>query len=111
MKNQKAHLVKKSGTYNYNIIIPKEVERKIRFICKKSWETEWSGVLFFEYNGTFEDNDLNIICKDILVLDVGSSTYTEFNMSPKIISYMAENPLLLDYQMALIHSHNSMAKI
>ena len=109
MKNQKAHLVKKSGTYNYNIIIPKEVERKIRFICKKSWETEWSGVLFFEYNGTFEDNDLNIICKDILVLDVGSSTYTEFNMSPKVISYMTENPLLLDCQMALVHSHNNMA--
>ena len=109
MKNQKAHLVKKSGMYNYNIIIPKEVERKIRFICKKSWETEWSGVLFFEYNGTFEDNDLNIICKDILVLDVGSSVYTEFNMSPKVISYMTENPFLLDCQMALIHSHNSMA--
>ena len=109
MKNQKAHLVKKSGMYNYNIIIPKEVERKIRFICKKSWETEWSGVLFFEYNGTFEDNDLSIICNDILVLDVGSSVYTEFNMSPKVISYMTENPFLLDCQMALIHSHNSMA--
>ena len=108
MKNQKAHLVKKSGTYNYNIIIPKEVERKIRFICKKSWETEWSGVLFFEYNGTFEDNNLNIICKDILVLDVGSSVYTEFNMSPKVISYMTENPLLLDCQMALIHSHGNL---
>lgn len=108
MKNQKAHLVKKSGMYNYNIIIPKEVERKIRFICKKSWETEWSGVLFFEYNGTFEDNDLNIICKDILVLDVGSSVYTEFNMSPKVISYMTENPLLLDCQMALIHSHGNL---
>lgn len=103
MKNQKAHLVKKSGTYNYNIIIPKEVERKIRFICKKSWETEWSGVLFFEYNGTFEDNDLSIICNDILVLDVGSSAYTEFNMSPKVISYMTENPFLLDCQMALVH--------
>lgn len=105
MENQskKAKLIKKSGTYNYKMIIPTDVERKIRYICKNSWETEWSGVLFFTYNGTFENNDLTIICKDILVMDIGNSTYTEFTMNPEVVSYMAENQELLDCQMALVH--------
>ena len=38
-------LVQKSGTYNYNLIIPAEVERKIRFTCQKVWNTDWSGTL------------------------------------------------------------------
>lgn len=42
-------------------------------------------------------------------MDVGSAAYTEFNMSPEVISYMTENPELLDYQSGLIHSHNQMA--
>lgn len=107
--SKKAKLIKKSGTYNYKMIIPTDVERKIRYICKNSWETEWSGVLFFTYNGTFENNDLTITCKDILVMDIGNATYTEFTMNPEVVSYMAENQELLDCQMALVHSHNNMS--
>lgn len=42
-------------------------------------------------------------------MDIGNAAYTEFDMSPDVISYMAENPELLDCQMGLIHSHNNMA--
>lgn len=102
-------LVQKSGTYNYKLIIPVEVERKIRFVCQKVWSTEWSGALFFTHEGSFENNDLIIRCVDIYIMDIGTQAYTEFDMNPDVIAYMCENPELLDCQMGLIHSHNNMS--
>lgn len=102
-------LVQKSGTYNYKLIIPAEVERKIRFTCQKVWNTEWSGTLFFTHEGSFENNDLVIRCVDIYIMDIGTQAYTEFDMNPDVISYMCENPELLDCQMGLIHSHNNVS--
>lgn len=100
-------LVKKSTTYK--IVIPAQVERLIRFLCERVWDTEWSGVLFYNPIGNFEDGSLEIHCVDILPMDIGSATYTEFDMSPDVISYMAQNPELLDCKMGLIHSHNNMS--
>lgn len=102
-------LVQKSGTYNYKLIIPAEVERKIRFACQKVRNTEWSGTLFFTHEGSFENDDLVIRCVDIYIMDIGTQAYTEFDMNPDVISYMCENPELLDCQMGLIHSHNNMS--
>lgn len=102
-------LVQKFGTYNYKLIIPAEVERKIRFVCQKVWSTEWSGTLFFTHEGSFENDDLVIRCVDIYIMDIGTQAYTEFDMNPDVISYMTENPELLDCQMGLIHSHNNMS--
>lgn len=103
------NLVQKSGTYNYKLIIPVEVEKKIRFACQKVWSTEWSGTLFFTHEGSFENNDLVIRCVDIYIMDIGTQAYTEFDMNPDVIAYMCENPELLDCQMGLIHSHNNMS--
>lgn len=100
-------LVQRSDTYDYKIIIPTEVERKIRFVCQKVWDTEWSGTLFFTHEGSFENNDLVIRCVDIYIMDIGTKTYTEFDMNPDVIAYMCENPELLNCQMGLIHSHNN----
>lgn len=105
--NQKIPLVK--GFTTYKIIIPSKVERIIRFLCERIWDTEWSGVLFYTPSGTFEDGTLEIRCEDILPMDVGTTTYTEFNMSPDVISYMAQKPELLDCKTGLIHSHNNMS--
>ena len=97
------------GRSTYKMVIPAEVERQIRFLCERVWDTEWSGVLFYNYNGNLEDGSLKITCVDIYPMDIGSSTYTEFNMSPDVISYMTSKPELLDCKMGLIHSHNNMS--
>ena len=102
-------LVQKLGTYNYKLVIPAEVERKIRFTCQRVWNTEWSGTLFFTHEGSFENNDLIIKCVDIFIMDIGTQAYTEFDMNSDVIAYMCENPELLDCQMGLIHSHNNMS--
>ena len=95
----------------FKIVIPAEVEKKIRFLCKNIWDLEWSGVLFYKVEGAFEDKSLTIRCVDLFQMDIGTSTYTEFNVSPDMATYMVDHPELLEegiYQ-GLIHSHNNMA--
>lgn len=99
-------LEKHLGTYK--LVIPTEVERKIRHLCNKISNVEWSGTLFFTHSGSYEDNNLEIRCVDIFPMDIGSAGYTEFDMSPDVIAYMTDHPELLDCQMGLIHSHNNM---
>lgn len=107
MEEKVLNLIKRQPTYK--LIIPVEVEDKIRHLCRCVPNVEWSGTLFFTSKGSMETNDLEITCRDIFVMDIGSAGYTEFDMSPEVIGYMTDNPELLDMQMGLIHSHNNMA--
>ena len=105
METSLTQLIKKDSIYKLNI--PADVEAKIRHLCSKVFNTEWSGNLFYKMTGTFADNNIEITCVDILPMDIGSSAYTEFEMSPEVATYMVENPELLDCKMGLIHSHQS----
>lgn len=99
--------MKKSSTYK--LIVPEKVEEKIRYLLRKYPSTEWSGVLFTSYQGTFEDNNLVITCEDIYPMDLGSAVFTEFKMSEDVASYMANNIELFDCDLQLVHSHHSMS--
>lgn len=99
-------LVKGSSTYR--LIVPENVEEKIRYLLRKFPSTEWSGVLFVTHQGSFENNDLVITCKDIYPMDLGNATFTEFKMSEDVASYMSENIELFDCDLQLIHSHHQM---
>ena len=91
---------------DYSIVIPFDVELKIRALCQHNQDREWSGILFYAPSGLFRDK-LQISCVDICPMDIGSSTYTEFDMNPEVVSYMTEHDLL-DCEMGLIHSHDNM---
>lgn len=93
----------------YKLVIPPFVEQKIRHLCNRVWEKEWSGALFYKAEGSFEDGSLVITCTDIFVMDIGTVGYTEFDMSPDVMTYMTEHPELMECQMGLIHSHNNMS--
>ena len=102
--------LKKMEQSSYKMIITKELEKKIRFVCSKVSQVEWSGVLFYTHEGEFDDGSLTIIAKDMIVLDIGDGTSTEFKCSdPDVVTYMVDNDLL-DCDNALIHSHNNMAR-
>lgn len=107
IQTPKLELIKNSRTFK--MIIPPAVEEKIRLACASVPNLEWSGVLFFKYKGSFENDDLLVTCKDILLMDIGTASYTEWAADADVISYMAENNLL-DCQMGIVHSHNNMAK-
>lgn len=90
-------------TNTYKLVIPADVEKKIRHLCNKISNVEWSGTLFYTYSGSYEEGTLEIRCVDIFPMDIGSQAYTEFDMSPDVVAYMTDHPELLDCQMGLIH--------
>lgn len=105
MENKKT-LPLMQGQSTYKMTVPENVEEKIRYLIRKFPSTEWSGILFYTHQGTFEDKDLAITCQDIFPMDLGTSGWTEFKMSEDVAAYMAENIELFDCEMGLIHSHH-----
>ena len=92
----------------YKMFIPKEVENKIRLLLENIRNIEWSGVLFYDVKGSFEDNSLKVVCKDILPMDIGNATYTEWDMNADVISYIVDHPELVGSYQGLVHSHHIM---
>lgn len=96
------------GSSIYKLIVLENVEEKIRYLLRKFPSTEWSGILFVTHEGSFENNDLVITCKDIYPMDLGNATFTEFTMNEDVAAYMSENIELFDCDLQLIHSHHQM---
>lgn len=107
-KEKILELVHQQSTYK--MIIPQEVEKKIRLLCREIHNVEWSGVLFYRVSGSFEDKSLTITCVDIFQMDEGTGGYTEYDMSPEVCTYICDHPELMeaDIYQGLIHSHNNM---
>lgn len=108
MQEKNANPIKlKKGSDNtgYRLIVTSNLEHIIRKLCEKIPDREWSGVLFYKYEGSFQDNNLTIVCKHMLPMNIGTDSYTEWINSPEIINYMAKNDLL-DCYTGIIHSHN-----
>jgi hypothetical protein len=107
VEKQLPPLIKQSATYK--LIVPRKVEEKIRYLCRKFPTLEWSGVLFTTHEGNFEDGNLVITCQDIYPMDLGSPGFTQFKMDETVSAYIAENIELFDCDVQLIHSHNQMS--
>lgn len=93
----------------YRLIIPEIVEKKIRYYIGMFPHTEWSGYLFYDYTGSFDDpaDPIVFTARDFYLLDVGTGGSTTFKDCPEVLTY-AINHNLLDCQEALIHSHHNM---
>lgn len=104
MENQQ-----QSNKPSYKMIIPQKVEKIIRDLCNACKGHEWSGVLFYSVEGSFEANNLVIKCEDILLMDEGSSGHTQFYESPEIAEFMMEKELYEGIYTGLIHSHGGMS--
>lgn len=91
----------------YKMYIPKEVGDTIKTLCREIPNLEWSGILFYTYESSIlEELKINIV--DIYPMDIGTATTTEFEITPEVASYMAENINLFECQIGLVHSHNNM---
>ena len=106
----------------FKLIINNEIYNKVKYLCNKISEVEWSGVLLYKIKeGSIKDpKSLVIEVKDIIPMNKGSKAYTEFSFQEKkrdlsevedrMIDYFNDNMKALedDWKIGLIHSHNSM---
>lgn len=91
------------------IIINRDINDKIKYLCKKINKVEWSGLLMF----TSEESNGNITCtiKDVYLMDIGTAGHTQFKYdNDEIIDAINNNPQWMEngYRMGLIHSHAGM---
>lgn len=98
--------MEKSSFYPNQLFITPKLEHKIRTLCSYFPDKEWSGVLFTKKITRSNDTRYYEAC-DMYLLDIGSATHTEYEFTPELMSYMADNDYL-DLRMDLIHSHNRM---
>lgn len=96
----------------FKILIPELTYKKISYLCTLVPDLEWSGVLFYKVDGSITDIDnLSITVLDVYPLDVGSSTFTDYEYNDDYISYRVSHPELLEEGVFIghVHSHNHMA--
>ena len=92
------------------LTMPKQFSEKVKYLCNKIHDVEWSGVLFYSLNGSIKDpKNLEIILQDILPLDKGSKTYTSYDLDDRYVTYLMDNPEVMEWQVGHIHSHNTMS--
>lgn len=92
----------------FKLVLSDSLERKIRTYCALSPNREWSGVLFYTFEGDFE-NGVTIYGNDFYLMDQGNGVHTEFDLNePEITRYMVFEGLT-DNCIGLCHSHNKMS--
>ena len=66
----------------------------MNYLCSKMPQNEWSGVLFYKVQGSIKD-PANMVCTlvDILLMDKGSHTATDFSYDNDVFKHMAKNDL------------------
>lgn len=101
------------------VILPEDVEEKIRYLCRTISKVEWSGILLYTVEGSIKQpKDMVITLKEIIVMDKGSSARTEYSFNEKArdnsgyldrhIDYTNENEEAIFWKIGQIHSHHNM---
>lgn len=89
--------------------VSEQLQKQIRYLCQEIWSDEWSGILFYDTQGTFGEEDFVVRAHELFLMDIGTSTYTEYDTGdPALIKFLMANPNLLKMNKGHIHSHNNM---
>lgn len=92
------------------IIIPEKIEKYIDYLHKSIGATEWSGILFYKLtSGNINKlKDLQFNIEFIYPMNIGSSTYTEFDYSSEVMNAYDIKEDLIECSSAMVHSHHGM---
>jgi hypothetical protein len=70
---------------------------------------EWSGLLFYKIEGSINKPESIVITPEFIhLMDIGSSTYTEYDMDETVLEAFDVYPDAMRLKMGHIHSHNTM---
>ena len=82
---------------------------KIKYLCNKISQVEWSGVLFYSLKGNIKKaSKMVCVVEDILPMDMGSAAYTEYSFDDRVVTFLQEEEERFDWHIGHIHSHNNM---
>ena len=84
--------------------------QKIKYLCKRIHSVEWSGILFYSVEGSIRDpKNMVVTLQDILPMDKGDKTYTEYELDDRYVDYIMADPIrYTEWKVGHIHSHHSM---
>jgi len=107
---------KKENSYRRELILTKELNQKILYLCSKIDKVEWSGPLFVkvvEGDVNNPNGDIIIEASDLFLMDIGTGATTEYEyVTPddeRLMDLYERNPEMMEYRMASVHSHNTMS--
>ena len=95
-----------------SIIIPLEVNKKIKYLCSNIPNNEWSGVLIYKRTGDLDNiPELSFTAVDVFLMDKGTAAATDYEFGVELIKlYDAHPEYMEDHYIGQIHSHNNMGK-
>jgi hypothetical protein len=93
------------------LIMPERILNQIKYLCRDIAKVEWSGVLFYSMVGSIaKPEELVLTIEDILPMNKGTATYTEYTFDDSVVEYMMDNETMeKGWKMGHIHSHNTMS--
>jgi hypothetical protein len=81
---------------------------KVKFLCKNIPRVEWSGMLFYNIDGTIKDPENMVITPiEIFIRDIGKAASTAYEYDEKCLEFVEKNDLYMAKH-GMIHSHNTM---
>jgi len=90
------------------LIISKEAEKQINFLCKNIPDLEWSGNIYYTEKGQINDADFEITVQYIHLMKIDKQASFEWEMDNSIIDLYIEHPEYETMSFGLIHSHCDM---
>jgi hypothetical protein len=105
---------------NIKLILSKELSHTVSYLHRKVGDKEWSGILLYSVeSGDISDpSSLVLQARDIYVMDVGISTYTEYDFGTVITDVHKKFPLSdpfkaqdegrAPWKIGHIHTHHKM---
>jgi len=79
-------------TDTLKLIMPEKVLNQIKYLCKEIPRVEWSGVLYYNVEGSIKDpTNIIITLEEILPLHKGTVSYTEYEFGTAFVEHMMEN--------------------
>lgn len=96
------------------LILSDKLMTQINFLHKNVVNTEWSGILLYKVlSGDIENPESLVLQADYLFpMDIGSSTYTEFDYDDAYIEMHQKIEIIKDgeriYKIGTIHTHHNM---
>jgi hypothetical protein len=97
------------------LVISKEVQNQINLLHNQIGKDEWSGILLYKVieGNISEPGTLKLQADYIYPMDIGSSTYTEFDYDEHYIKMHETLPIIQDgkrvYKIGTIHTHHGMS--